>query len=58
MIEHNMAAAGKIYDNIRLAELASLLGLPTAAKAEKVRAKLRFSLFFFSSRILVAFYPL
>lgn len=31
-----MAAAGKLYDNIHLDELAGLLGLATAARAEKV----------------------
>ncbi len=35
MIEHNMAATGKVYDNIRFAELANILRLDTH-RVEKV----------------------
>ena len=39
VLEHNMLATGKIYDNITFSELASILRLDTA-KAEKVAARM------------------
>jgi len=39
LIEHNMSAASKIYDNIRFEELGNILEI-SAAKAEKLAAKM------------------
>src|SRR5690606_16343631 len=39
IIEHNMVAASRIYDNIRFSELGTLLGIE-AKRAEKVAARM------------------
>jgi len=40
IIEHNMVATGKIYDNIRFSELATILCVDVI-KAEKVRMQIK-----------------
>jgi COP9 signalosome complex subunit 4 len=39
VIEHNMSAAARVYDNVTFSELGDLLGLPPAS-AERVAARM------------------